>query len=101
MFDIKIGVDGLVLRKDKDRQTDILTIVTAVFDSNGLFVKGLQHKVDLKLREETRAKLIEQGGMTLKGEILVPSGNYLVRLVVRDGQGNTMATRNGIVEIPF
>jgi hypothetical protein len=30
----------------------------------------------------------------------IKPGSYLVRLVVRDSEGQTMSARNGVVEIP-
>ena len=38
---------------------------------------------------------------TLRSQIDLPPGSYLVRLVVRDAEGIAMAMRNGAVEIPF
>ena len=36
----------------------------------------------------------------MKTSFDVAPGSYVVRLVVRDSEGQTMAARNGVVEIP-
>jgi VWFA-related protein len=97
----KVNLDGVrFLRKD-DRNADILTVISAVFDRNGNFVKGVQRVLDMKLRDETLEKLLDQGGISVRSSLDLPPGSYLVRLVVRDSEGKAMAMRNGSVEIPF
>lgn len=97
----KLDVSNLKFRKSGDRNNDILTVVSVVFDRNGNFVKGVQRVVDMKLLDQTLARLIEQGGISVRSTLDLEPGSYLVRLVVRDAEGKTMATRNGAVEIPF
>jgi len=97
----KVNLDGVQFRKKEDRNTDILTVVSVVFDRNGNFVKGVQRVLDMKLRDETLDKLLDQGGISVRSTLDLPPGNYLVRLVVRDAEGKAMAMRNGSVEIPF
>jgi hypothetical protein len=96
----KLDVSSLKFRKNDDRNNDILTVVSVVFDRNGNFIKGVQRTVDMKLRDQTLAKLIEQGGISVRSTLDLEPGSYLVRLVVRDAGGKTMAARNGAVEIP-
>jgi len=96
----KLDVSSLKFRKNDDRNNDILTVVSVVFDRNGNFIKGVQRIVDMKLRDQTLAKLIEQGGISVRSTLDLEPGSYLVRLVVRDAEGKTMAARNGAVEIP-
>jgi hypothetical protein len=83
------------------RNNDIVTVISVVFDHNGNFVKGVQRVVDMKLRDQTLEQLVAQGGMAVRTTIDLEPGSYLVRLVVRDAEGKTMATRNGSVEIPY
>jgi hypothetical protein len=54
--------------------------------------------VAMKLRDETLARLTS--GITVKTSFDVKSGAYVVRLVVRDAEGQAMAAQNGAVEIP-
>lgn len=53
----------------------------------------------MKLLDTTYNRL-SRSGLTLKSSYDVKPGSYLVRLVVRDGEGSQMAARNGAVVIP-
>lgn len=97
----KVNLEGVRFRKMEDRNANVLTVVSVAFDRNGNFVKGVQRVLNMRLRDETRGKLIDQGGISVRSNLDLPPGEYLVRLVVRDSEGNTMATRNGAVEIPY
>lgn len=97
----KVNLDGVRFLKKEDRNTDTLTVVSVVFDRNGNFVKGVQRVLDLKLKDETLEKLLDQGGIAVRSQLDLPPGSYLIRLVVRDAEGKAMAMRNGSVEIPF
>jgi hypothetical protein len=97
----KVNLDGVRFLKKEERNTDILTVISVVFDRNGNFVKGLQRVLDMKLRDETLEKLLDQGGISVRSTLDLPPGSYFVRLVVRDAEGKAMAMRNGSVEIPF
>jgi VWFA-related protein len=94
-FDLK----GIHFRKMEGRNADILTIATAIFDDNGNFVTGGEKTVQMKLLDTTYNRL-SRAGLTLKSSYDVKPGTYMVRLVVRDGEGSQMAARNGAVVIP-
>jgi hypothetical protein len=53
----------------------------------------------MHLQDQTRVAL-EISGITLKESFSVAPGRYIVRVVVRDTEGQTMAARNVGVEIP-
>lgn len=95
----RIKADGLRFRKADERNNDQVTVVSGVFDSNGNFVKGIQRVITLHLRDQSLASL-ENSGIVVKEVFDVAPGRYVVRLVVRDREGQTMAARNGGVEIP-
>ena len=76
-----------------------MTVVSGLFDSNGNFVKGIQRVITLRLRDQSLASF-ERAGIVVKEAFDVAPGSYVVRLVVRDAEGNTMAARRGGVEIP-
>jgi VWFA-related protein len=94
-------VDGSTLqfRKAGDRNNDTVTVVAGLFDSSGNYVSGIQRVVELRLRDQTLAGL-QRSGITVKEVFNVAPGRYIVRMVVRDGEGKTMAARNQGVEIP-
>lgn len=97
----KLDVSGLEFRKAADRNNDVVTVVSAVFDRNGNFIKGVQRVIDMKLRDQTLDRLLAQGGISVRSTLDLDPGSYLVRVVVRDAEGKTMASRNGSVEIPY
>jgi VWFA-related protein len=94
-FDVK----SIHFRKEAGRNADVLTIATAIFDDNGNFVTGGEKTVQMKLLDTTYNRL-SRSGLTLKSSYDVKPGTYMVRLVVRDGEGSQMAARNGAVVIP-
>jgi VWFA-related protein len=95
----RIDIRHLHFKKTDGRNDNTLTVVGGVFDRNGNFVVGTQKIVDLKLRDQTLDALPESG-ITVKTNLDVASGNYIVRLVVRDSEGNVMSAINGAVDIP-
>jgi VWFA-related protein len=86
-------------KKADGRNLNILTVVSAVFDRNGNFISAIQKTVDIKMKDETLAKLTASGVMTLKTNFSVQPGSYMIRLVVRDGEGQLMSALNGAVAI--
>jgi VWFA-related protein len=94
-FDVK----NIHFRKEAGRNADVLTIATAIFDDNGNFVTGGEKTVQMRLLDTTYNRL-SRSGLTLKSSYDVKPGTYMVRLVVRDGEGSQMAARNGAVVIP-
>ncbi|HEY2461244.1 MAG TPA: VWA domain-containing protein [Candidatus Acidoferrum sp.] len=95
-----VDVKGIRFRKADGRSRDSLTIATAIFDENGNFVKGGEKIVDMRLLDSTFERL-SRSGFQIKSSFDVKPGTYLVRQVVRDGEGAQMAARNGAVVIPY
>jgi VWFA-related protein len=89
----------LRFRKAEDRNDDTLTVVTGLFDPNGNYVVGIERLLQLRLRDQT-LEVMRNAGISVKETFDVAPGRYLVRVVVRDQEGSTMAARNGSVEIP-
>lgn len=94
-FDVK----GIRFRKNEGRNQDNVTIATAIFDENGNFVTGGEKVVEMKLLDTTYDRL-SRNGFTVKSSFDVKPGTYMVRMVVRDAEGQQMAARNGAVVIP-
>jgi VWFA-related protein len=86
--------------KTDGRNQDDLTVVTAIFDRDGNFVTGTQRLVSMKLRDETYQRL-SHSGVTVKTSFDLKPGDYVVRLVVRDGNAASLSAENGVVEIPY
>jgi VWFA-related protein len=96
---VRVDPRHLRFRKADGRNYDILTVVGGVFDRNGNYVTGSQKVIDMKLKDQTLEALPESG-VTLKTNLDIPSGSYVVRLVVRDSEGQLMSAKNTVVEIP-
>jgi VWFA-related protein len=95
----RIDAKHLRYRKADGRNENTLTVVGGVFDRNGNYVVGTQKVVDLRFRDQTLDALPE-AGITVKTNLDVASGNYIVRLVVRDSEGKVMSALNSSVVIP-
>lgn len=95
-----VDLKGLRFRKAGGRNSNNLTFAAGIFDENGNFVTGGEKILEMKLLDTTYERL-SHGGITVKSSFDVKPGNYLVRLVVRDTEGEQMAARNGAVAIPF
>ena len=94
-----VDLKHLKLRKVEGRNHNILTIVSALFDRNGNYVTGNQKTVELRLKDDTVEKRADSG-FSVRSSFDVKPGTYLIRLVVRDGEGQNMSAANGAVEIP-
>lgn len=93
-----VDVQHLRFRKTEGRNNNILTCVSAVFNRNGNFVQGTEKIVTMHWKDETLEHKLSSG-ITLKTSFDVKPGSYLVRLVVRDAEGQLMSAENGSVEI--
>jgi VWFA-related protein len=97
---VKLDVRKLKFRKEEDRNHDELTLVCGVFDRNGVYVTGIQKRIEMRLKDETLEKRLDNG-ITVRNTIDVKPGQYSIRVVVRDAEGQLMSARNGAVQIPF
>jgi hypothetical protein len=94
-----VDAKHLHYRKVDGRNTDELTLVSAIFNQNGVFMQGAQKTLTMRWKDETLENKLGSG-ITLKTSFDVKPGSYLVRLVVRDGDGQLMSAENGAIEIP-
>ncbi len=95
----RVNIKHLHYRKADGRNYDTLTMVGGVFDRNGNYVAGAQKTVDMKLKDQTLEAIPEEG-ITVRTALDVKSGSYIVRLVVRDSEGQVMSAQNSALEIP-
>ena len=94
-----VKLRGIHFTKVDGRNRSDLTIVSALFDTNGNYIKGSEKVLEMRLRDQTLERKLDSG-VTLKANFDVKPGSYLVRLVVRDAEGQ-IAAQNGAVEIPY
>jgi VWFA-related protein len=97
---VKLDVRKLRFRKEEDRNKNEVTIVCGIFDRNGVYVAGIQKLIEMRLKDETLEKRLDNG-IIIRNTIDVKPGKYAIRIVVRDAEGQLMSARNGAVEIPY
>ena len=95
----KVDVKKLTFKKDGDRNRNDITVVTGVFDNDGNFVNGAQKIVEMRLLDDTLDKRLASG-ISVKSNFAVHTGRYMVRMVVRDSEGQTMSAQSSLVDIP-
>jgi VWFA-related protein len=95
-----LDLKSIKFRKVDGRNHDDVILATIVFDENGNYITGGEKILEMKLRDSTLERL-DRSGITVKSSFDVKPGSYLVRLVVRDKEGELMAARNGAVVIPY
>jgi VWFA-related protein len=96
---MRLDVRKLHYRKLDGRNGDEMLVVSALFDHNGNFLQAVSKKVQMRLKDETLATRLDSG-ISVRSDFTVAPGRYLVRLVVRDAEGQMMSAQNGAVEIP-
>ncbi len=96
----RIDLKHVHFRKADGRNRNTLTIVSGIFDSNGEYVSGIKRTVDLNLMDETLTKLMNSGVAVNTDHTVVAPGTYVVRLIVRDSEGQMMSAVNGTVAVP-
>ena len=95
----KMDLRKLPFRKADGRNNDAVTIVSGVFDRNGNLINAIQRIITMHLRDETLTARA-MGGMVMRSNFDLTPGSYVIRVVIRDSEGQLMAARNGVVEIP-
>ncbi|MEP6716389.1 MAG: VWA domain-containing protein [Terriglobia bacterium] len=95
----RLDVRKLHFRKTDGRNDNEVVIVSGLFDRNGNFLQGSSKKILMKLKDDTLLNKLNSG-MTIRSDFKVAPGTYVIRLVVRDAEGQMMAAQNGAVEIP-
>ena len=95
----RVDLKNLPFKKTDDRNRDTVVVVTGLFDQNGRYVNGVERTMDLRLRDQT-LESARNSGLAVKESFDIPPGRYIVRVVVRDSEGRSMAAQNEGVEIP-
>jgi VWFA-related protein len=93
----KLDPKGLHFEKIDGRSCDSVTIVAALFDTEGGYVAGVTKTVNLRLSDESLAQM--SGGINVPADFAVKPGIYLARVVVREANGGATSAQNGAVPI--
>jgi hypothetical protein len=83
--------------KADGRNRNEVTLISGIFDRNGNYLQGIRKLVELRLKDETLANLNK--GVTVRTTFEVKPGTYMVRLVVRDSEGQALSATNNAVHI--
>ncbi len=94
-----VDLRHLTFRKEADRNLDTVTIVSVLFDRNGRFVSGQEKTIEFHMRDDSMQRHL-QNGIAIKSSFDVKPGDYLVRVVVRDTEGQMLSAKNDTVSIP-
>jgi hypothetical protein len=95
----RVRVNNLQFKKDAGRNLDNLTVVSAIFDRNGQYITAQEKLVEFHMRDEF-LETIARTGIVVRTNFDLKAGGYLVRVVVRDTEGQFLSAKNGTVEIP-
>jgi len=83
--------------KADGRNRNEVTLVSGIFDRHGNYLQGIKKVVELRLKDETLSHL--GNGVTVRTTFDLKPGTYLVRLVVRDTEGQALSAANSAVNI--
>jgi hypothetical protein len=95
----RVDLRQLMFRKQAGRNLDTVTVVSALFDRNGRYVAGWEKKIDFHMDDASLQRHMRTG-IAVKSSFAVDPGGYLVRVVVRDSEGQMLSAKNDTVEIP-
>jgi VWFA-related protein len=94
----RVDIRQLRFRKADGRNLNTMTVLGGVFDRNGNYVTASRKTIDISLTDQRLESMAN--GVTVKSTLDVPAGSYVVRLVVRDSEGQLMSALNGVVDVP-
>ncbi len=86
----------LKLRQSDERRYGRLRMICSVFDPNGQYIKAVEKVLELQMRDDA-FKQASQQGVVMRAEVDVKPGKYLVRVVIRDVDGQQTAAHNVVV----
>ena len=95
----RVDLRHLHFRKEDGRNRNSLRVVSALFDTNGNYVTGMEKIVEMRLLDQTVQNRL--GLITVKTSLDIKPGSYVVRLVVRDTEEQLMAAQTAAIEIPY
>lgn len=95
----RLDVRKLRFKKADGRNSDDVVIVSGLFDRNGNFLQSISKTLKMRLLDGTLETKLN-AGIAIRSDFKVTPGTYVIRLVVRDAEGQMMAAQNGAVEIP-
>jgi VWFA-related protein len=96
----RVAVSVVRFKKVQGKNSDVLRLVTAIFDMNGNFVTGGEKILTMNVDDATYQRLSESG-LTVHLTFTLKPGRYMVRQVLRDSESGEMSARSRAVEIAY
>jgi hypothetical protein len=94
----KVAVHSIRFREAAGKRSDVLRMITAIFDENGSVVTAGEKQLTMDLSEEQYHQLI-QVGLTVNCSFDLKPGRYLVRQLIKDTASDETSARNRTLDI--
>lgn len=91
-----LDVKHFKFKKTEGRNNNTITVVSSLFDRNGNLAVAITKTLELHLKDDTLESKVDTG-LTLRTPFNVKPGTYLVRLVVRDAEGQMITAENSAI----
>jgi len=94
----RVDIRELPFQRQEERYVDVLTLVVALFDTQGNMIAAKEGQMQLALKPETFERFSKtglSGTMTLE----VPSGAYRLRVVVEEATHGKMSATGRNIQI--
>jgi VWFA-related protein len=95
---LHMNANKLPYQTQGDRKVERLIFITALFDDHDRFLTGVQGIMDLRLKPETLASLLDKG-LNAKLSVQIDPGNYRLRQVIQEVGDGQITTFNRNVTI--
>lgn len=95
-----VDVGSIHFEKQNGLNSDVVTILLAIFDENGNVVVVKQKTITFHMREAS-LELLRKTGLNARTTFEIKPGNYVVRQVVRDGTSSVMSGISRSVQVVF
>ncbi len=95
---VHVDVHGFPFKKEDKLHVDRLIYITALFDTQGHFLAGVEGIMDMRLKEPTLTQLLRYGA-NAQLSMQAPPGSYRLREVIQEVVGGHFATITQPVEI--
>jgi VWFA-related protein len=94
----RIDVRKIHFQKRENRNRNIFTIVTVVYDSNDRYIEGKETRIDFNLTDPSYKNVMEEGLLAQASFRLEP-GNYRLKTVVREAGETKLGSATKTIEI--
>ena len=98
MVTSKVAVNSIRFREGCGKHSDVLRMITAIFDENGIVVAGGEKDLTMDL-DVVQYQRLTEAGLTVNSSFDLKPGRYLVRQLIRDTASEETAARNQAIEI--